>query len=153
MKHVIVLVGLVVAVLASAAPARAECSVVGSKIVFPPYDVYSTTPLDAVGELQYKCSPDQKDTTPNIRIVFGPSADGGFVRGMSFGGDTLKYNVYIDPLRTTVWGDGSVGTIAYSAACCAVGKFAILNMYGRIPPGQDVKAGSYVDSLLMSIEF
>ena len=143
----------VVAVLASASPARAECSVLGSSIMFPPYDVYSTVPLDAVGELHYKCSPDQKDVTPTIRIVFGPAADGGFVRAMSHAGDTLKYDVYLDPLRTVVWGNGSAGTMAYSAACCAVGKFAILNMYGRIPPGQDVLAGNYTDVLLMSIEF
>ena len=153
MKHGIVLVGVLVALLASASSARAECSVLGSSIPFPPYDVYSAAPLDAVGELQYKCSPDQEDVTPTIRIVFGPAADGSFVRAMSHGGDTLHYNVYLDPLRSVVWGNGSSGTMAYTAACCAIGKFAVLNMYGRIPAGQDVMAGNYADTLLMSIEF
>lgn len=153
MKQAIVLAGLTVAALLSASTARAECSVESSRILFPVYDVYSTVPLDAVGELRYKCSPDQKDVTPTIRIVFGPSADGGFGRAMTHGAELLKYNVYLDPLRTVVWGDGSAGTMAYVAACCAVGKFAVLNMYGRIPAGQDVTAGNYIDTLLMHLEF
>jgi len=153
MKQAIVLVGMVVGALLSASPAHAECSVESSRIDFPVYDVYGTAPIDAVGELRYKCSPDQKDVTPTIRIVFGPAANGGFTRTMSHGTDKLNYNVYLDPARTAVWGDGSAGTMTYVAACCGVGKFAVLNMYGRIPAGQDVVAGNYIDSLLMSLEF
>ena len=153
MKKAMVLVAMVAGALLSAVPAHAECSVESGKIDFPAYDVYGTTPIDGVGELRYMCSPDQKDVTPTIRIVFGPATDGTFTRVMSHGSEKLKYNVYLDPSRTAIWGDGSAGTMTYVAACCAVGKFAVLSMYGRIPAGQDVEAGNYVDSLLMNLEF
>jgi spore coat protein U-like protein len=144
---------MAVAVLLTAAPVRADCSVKDSVILFPAYDVFGKAPVDAVGELRYTCAPNQKNVTPTIRITFGPAAGGGFVRTMLHGPDTLKYNLYLDAGRTLEWGDGSAGTGAYVGACCAVGKFATMSVYGRIPAGQDVSAGTYVDSLLLSIEF
>jgi spore coat protein U-like protein len=153
MKHAFVFVGVAVAALFTAPAARADCSVQSTRIAFPAYDVFGTEPLDAVGELHYTCPPDQKKNTPTIRITFSPGVGGGFARTMARAGELLTYRVYLDTQRTVEWGDGSAGTLAYVAACCAVGKFATLNIYARIPAGQDVSAGNYVGSLLLNIEF
>jgi spore coat protein U-like protein len=153
MKHALVLFGVAAALLFTAAPARADCSVKSTRIAFPAYDVYGAAPSDAVGELHYTCAANQKDVTPTIRITFGPSQAGSFERTMAYDGELLSYRLYQDELRTVEWGDGSAGTLAYVAACCAVGKFATLNVYARIAPGQDVSAGNYVGSLMLSIEF
>lgn len=153
MKQSIVLAGIAMGVLLSATSARAECSVESGAIVFPVYDVYGTAPLDAVGSLRYKCSSDQQGITTTIRIIFDGAVHGGFARTMKLGADTLKYNLYLDQGRTVVWGDGSDGTRAYVGACCAVGKFATLNVYARIPPGQDVAGGNYADTVLVRLEF
>lgn len=152
MKRMIVPAGLAVAVLLIAWPARAACSVQSSHVVFPPYDVYATAPLDAAGKLHYKCLPDPTRRTAKIHISFGPSPNGGFQRAMSSGGDRLQYNVYLDPDRKVVWGDGSHGTRDYIAAR-TVDAVQTVHLYARIPPGQDVAAGTYADALVMSLDF
>jgi len=153
MRVSMMLVGAMLAVMVSAQPARADCEVQSSGIVFPAYDVYATQPLDAVGTLQFKCSPEQKNATPTVRLTLGAAPDGTFVRRMKNDGDTLRYNLFVDPYHTAVWGDGTEGTMAYIAACCPVGKFSDVKVYARIPAGQDVSAGTYVDSMLVTIEF
>jgi len=136
-----------------ASPARADCSVETTPILFPPYDVYASAPVDVVGTLRYRCAPDRKGATAYIRISLQPAADGTFDRQMYRGKEGLRYNLFMDPGRTVVWGDGSAGTLAYVAACCPTAPFQTVNVYARIYPGQDVSSGSYVDNVVVAIEF
>lgn len=146
----LILCATCVAMLA-ASEARADCTVEYTEIQFPAYDVFGTTPVDATGTIRYKCAPEQQNVTPLIRISLGEGPDKTFERRMTRSAETLRYNVFLDPQRTVVWGDGSRGTLAYTAACCAV--FSTANLYGRIFPGQDVAAGSYHDTIVVTIEF
>ena len=45
-------------------------------------------------------------------IALNAGVQGGTValRRMAAGGGTLNYNMYSDPGRTTIWGDGTAGT-------------------------------------------
>lgn len=85
-------------------------------------------------------------------------------RAMVKGSEKLYYNLYTDPVLTTVFGDGTAGTSNYSI--CYPGWFGggcgnngssgqpyTLPVYGQLPGGQDVSAGTYSDSLIARITF
>jgi spore coat protein U-like protein len=69
---------------------------------------------------------------------------------MVSGPDSLGYNLYTDAARTQVWGDFfNGGTIQVAPA----GTPARLDVYGRIPAGQNVATGSYTDSITVTFFF
>ncbi|MEO8071060.1 MAG: spore coat U domain-containing protein [Acidobacteriota bacterium] len=153
MKAIAIGLFTMLALGASVLNARAECLVETKAIVFPLYDVYATTPIDAVGTLSYKCTSDQVGVTTTFRIAIDPSPEGGFTRRMRRVTEALDYDLFLDPMRTMIWGNGAKGTFAYVGTCCAVGKYTTASIYARIPPGQDVSAGKYSDVLLVNFEF
>ena len=82
----------------------------------------------------------------------GGSGGGGSFnpRRLTSGGNGLNYNMYLDPSRTQVFGDGSAGTSKVAGSCAAT---CIVTIYGRIFGGQSVPGGSYQDSILVTLEF
>jgi spore coat protein U-like protein len=69
-------------------------------------------------------------------------------------GDTAAYNLYLDAARSTVWGDGTAGTstarLSVLALVLAAGAMPV---YGRMPPKQDLRVGSYSDGIVATISF
>lgn len=127
------------------------CSVENVSVAFTVYDVYAKAPLDATGAIRYVCPAVDSAAPPALRISLGEAADGSFDRRMVQGQESLRYNLYLDPPRTIVWGDGSRGTQAHTSSCCETVTTATI--YGRIFPAQDVAAGSYQDSVVVTVEF
>ena len=72
---------------------------------------------------------------------------------MTKGGEALGYNLYMDASRTTIWGDGTSGTSAYSRNNPPNGTNVSLPVYGRVGAAQDVSAGTYSDTVLATINF
>lgn len=80
-------------------------------------------------------------------------------REMQLNSSRLEYNIYTDPTRLLIWGDGiSSETVTVIGALI----FPILfggtvsadhQAYGRIFAGQVVETGSYSDSVLVTVEF
>ena len=63
----------------------------------------------------------------------------------------VRYDIFQDAARTTVWADvGTAGAEAYNATSKAA---TVLNVYGRIPAGQDVVVGAYTDTVTATIQF
>ncbi len=67
------------------------------------------------------------------------------------GGSLLSYELYSDSARTAAWGDGSALGARVSAT--GTGSAQSLTVYGRIPAGQSVAAGSYADSVVVTVEY
>jgi spore coat protein U-like protein len=133
--------------------ALSQCTMNSTPINFGNYDVFSGTPLDAIGTITINCSRDVVWAT----VTLGQSSYGTFnPRRMkqSGGTDLLDYNIYTDVARTTIFGDGSGGTSSVRTKR-PPGQPApwsdIIYMYGRIPPGQDVSAGTYSDTLTATV--
>lgn len=66
-------------------------------------------------------------------------------------GTALRYNIYVDPARRRVWGDGAGGTARL------VGRNdgrrpTIIPVYGEVARGQPARSGHYSDQLLVSVE-
>jgi spore coat protein U-like protein len=93
---------------------------------------------------------------PTVTMELGPSAVSGgfFPRQMRHdsGSDRLAYNFYVDAGGAAVWGDGTGGTATRSDRVFKNKPWTV-TIYGRIPAGQDVSAGSYSDTLTITINF
>lgn len=144
-RAAVLILGLVCTLLAPAW-ADAACSISSTGVNFGTYDVFSATPLDSTGTITFSCNNDER-----IRIRLGTGGSGSyFPRKMSKSGETLDYNLYRDAARTLVWGNNSGGTVEYSRSVNEDEVYTV-TVYGRIPAGQDVSAGTYADTVTMTI--
>jgi spore coat protein U-like protein len=71
-----------------------------------------------------------------------PHANGGYI---------LDYNLYTDPNRMVVWGDGISGVTVSGSG---TGSTVDHPVYGRIPGGQTgAYIGSYSDTITVTLSF
>ena len=68
---------------------------------------------------------------------------------MSSGSDKLKYQLYKNSSRTALWGTGT-DAFALQLLSTLTGN---VNVYGRIPSGQTVPAGTYNDVVNITLTF
>lgn len=122
--------------------------------VYDPADVNFTTPLDASGSVTIRCV---RGTVVDVALDQGLYAAGGStcaapLRRMSDGGtERLSYDIYQNAARTTVWGCAAANDLQYTSASPSTPT--TLDTYGRIPAGQDVAAGSYTDTVVVTATF
>jgi spore coat protein U-like protein len=69
------------------------------------------------------------------------------------GSEVLSYNLYLDSTRTTIWGDGTGGSQTYTRSNPPTNQNIKVSVFGRIPAGQDVSAGSYSATVTATIFF
>jgi spore coat protein U domain-containing protein, fimbrial subunit CupE1/2/3/6 len=127
------------------AQVAAKCTVSTSDIAFGSYDPTAGVDLDAQGSLTVTCT---KGTSFTVGLDNGTSAISG-TRQMSGAGDVLGYELYSDSTRTTVWTNA-----AMPASQDAAGKAGnLLYVYARIPAGQYPTAGSYSDTVTVTVNY
>ncbi|MGI0490962.1 spore coat U domain-containing protein [Alkalinema pantanalense CENA528] len=133
-----------------AVPSCSIESVVG--VNFGAYDVFNSAPNDSTGSITYRCTEVAPGT---ITIDISQGNSGSFAtRQMRQGSDSLNYNFYLDPTRTTVWGDGSSGTSQYGPVAPGENVSTSIPVYGRIPAQQtSVPVGNYSDTVSITINF
>jgi spore coat protein U-like protein len=141
--------------MAVSATINPGCAVVAdSTLAFGPYDPTSGTPVDATTALQFRC------TSTSIFDV-GLAGTVGSRTMAGPGGDTLGYELYRDAARTTAWGStqDSNTVDADNAADTTGNGISTLNtaqtltVYGRIPTGQNMNAGSYSGTLTITLYY
>ncbi len=69
---------------------------------------------------------------------------------MSQSSNLLVYSVYTDNGRTTVWGNSTGVDVVASTGTGAQQSFT---MYGRAPAAQTAPAGSYSDTITVTVTF
>jgi spore coat protein U-like protein len=126
-----------------------HCDVSTTPISFGNYDVFSSSPLDTTGTITIECNIKDNEKKPMpVRVAIG---DGGansfFPRQMrrSGGGVPMNYNLYLDPSRSNIWGDGNNNTSVFTGNIFR-NDTRILTIYGRVPARQNLMAGTYSDS-------
>ena len=143
-----------------------ECTVVGpaSGVNFGTYDTASGTAVTAIGtSITVAC-------TGNRTVTFELGSGGGSITSRYMttglpGSDLLYYNLYLEPANVTIFGTTGVGG---TAATCTTGvnttacmgdnptgsdKLAQRRIYGLIPAGQNVGAGTYTDTITYTVTF
>jgi spore coat protein U-like protein len=129
----------------------AACTISTTPVNFGSYDVFSASPADSTGLISITCN---ETPAPYAPVSIGPSPNsGGFnprKMRLTSGTDLLNYNLYTNATRTSIWGDGTSGTVrVWRTFKKNVPQNLIV--YGRIPPGQDVRAGTYTDTLTVTL--
>lgn len=135
--------------------AQASCLITTGSSTLVDFGVYSPLQgnLDGTGQLGITCLSSPVPGLPvayEIQIGPGTGNAGSFTPRLLTGPASIDYNLYLDPSRTIIWGDGSASTSTTSGNCLGVCNFTV---YGRIPGGQAIPAGQYSDDVLITIEF
>lgn len=140
--------------LASTPTQAANCSISALPVAFGGYNPLAVSAADAVGQVTVTCT-----NLVSLLLTYSVSLSrgaGSFAsREMANGANRLRYNLYTDPTRLIVWGDGSAGTSKVTNTFLAVllGVSASHTVYGRVPALQNVAIGGYSDTITATVEW
>jgi len=128
---------------------------VADVMAFGRYDPMDASALDVQGRVSYRCGKKLAGDRDQIHVLISLSGGqaGTFQRYMTGGRDKLRYNLYLDPTRTQIWGDGTGGTQVYSAKAQPNNKVTVVPVFGRVFGGQDVAAAVYLDHIVVTLDF
>jgi spore coat protein U-like protein len=133
------------------AAAFANCRVSTTPLGFGNYDPGSPTPLDVAGEVTADCR--GRSLSYSLSLSAGASGDAAD-RYMTLATERLYYNIYLDAGRTIIWGDGLGPTSLVTGMMRRNGRQVDRHsFYGRVFPVQQPSAGTYVDSMVVTILF
>ena len=151
--------GLLGIVARPAAAITVNCTVTAGSINFGIYNPLAGVGDASTGALRVVCNgngPGATSITVGVSLTTGSSGNYAS-RIMQSGVNKLAYNIFWDPQHTVVMGDGTGGSYSGTA-----GPITIVNgrsiqatgtMYGFVPPGQDVGAGSYIDIITVTVTY
>jgi spore coat protein U-like protein len=140
----------------------ADCAITTVSLNFANYDPAATVPDDSVGTVTVTCQYVPKGATQvNYRVTISNGMNGTSptTRRMATGSARMDYNVFADPARSQVWGNGTGGTVIASGSMTigpGVGngtRTATHTVYGRIPQLQDAVPGAYNDTLVLTLTY
>ena len=122
----------------------AGCTVTVVNVAFGGYDVFQQQDTETTGSVNVTC-----DSSASYTISLSAGLGTFAARAMLSGSQQLSYNLFTDPQRLTIWGDGSSGTATVSAS----GTGASYTVYGMIPARQNVPAGTYSDTITVTVTY
>lgn len=149
---------LLLLLLGVSMPAGAQqvCSASSNPVAFGIYDPQSSATVDNAGSITVTCQ-----ATVSLLMSYTVKLSSGnsgalSQRKMLSGVNSLNYQVYTDAARSIIWGDGSSGTNYITDGYLLQVLTPVVKhytVYGRVPGSQNVKAGSYLDTLTILITY
>jgi len=154
MKYTIRSLPVLLLLLISVTAQAFHCSVTTTPVSFGSYDVFSPAPSDTIGTIFVSCNNPEKKAMP-VTISINRGSSGSFnprQMRLAGGSDRMNYYLFLDPSRTTLWGDGSGGS---STVTRMIEKTIPLSVpvYGRIPARQNLRVGAYGDNLVVTVDW
>jgi len=137
--------------------AAVTCTVSATGPAFGTYDPLNPSPTLANGSVTATCTlSGNTSTTVNITSSYSTGSSGTYSsRTMRSGANILNYNLYFDAAFTQIRGDGTGGSQTGGATMTLTRTSrtdqASSPIYGRIPAGQDVAAGNYSDTIVVTL--
>ena len=121
-----------------------KCTLTVTNVAFGSYDVFVKTNTTSTASVQVSCN-------QSLSYTVSMSAGSGTLtsRVMKSGSNQLDYNLYTNSTHTTIWGDGTSGTVTVSATSLG----ATYTVYGLIPALQNVPVGSYSDTITVTVTY
>ena len=132
------------------ATVTANCTVSTSALAFGNVNTISGANVDGTGGLTITCT---NGTAWSASSGVGSGSGASYAsRRMTLGANLLTYNIYTTAARTTVWGNGTAGSVAISGTGSGVAQ--AVTVYGRVGLGQtSVPAGAYADTVAVTITY
>ncbi|NCU10725.1 MAG: spore coat protein U domain-containing protein [Sphingomonadaceae bacterium] len=125
------------------------CIVSATDMAFGTYDPTSASATDSTSSINVTCT---IGTSFSVGLNAGSTAGASVTaRQMASGSDRLNYALFSDAARTTNWGN-TPGTNT-PAPTTATALPATLTVYGRIAAQQNVPAGSYTDTVTITVTY
>lgn len=123
-----------------------NCRIAVTDLAFGEYDplaAHAGSSLDGTAQVRVVC-------TKNERASILMEEQGSPTRNLRSGANLLSYGIFSDAARTEVWGSrGSAVQVTFEDGSDP----RELTVFGRIPAGQVVPAGSYFDSVTATVDF
>jgi spore coat protein U-like protein len=160
MRSMTAMISATIVTLAVAMPSQAaSCNVLLSLMAFGLYDTILPASNDTSASIQVTCTPGLGNplTTPYTITIAGTGSGNDSVRSVASGAYKLYYQVYKDPARSTVWGNGGSSgpgiTSSVTSASSLLPAIQIHIAYARMPALQTIPPGIYTGSLLVTIDY
>lgn len=127
------------------ATVKSGCQLTGGTMAFGDYVSGQTTDLDVSGSINYaNCA------VGTLTFALDGGTNGNVSdRKMKSGGNTLNYQLFRNSTRTANWGTGG-DSQQVQLLVAGGGSLAV---YGRIPKSQAAAAGSYSDTVTITLTF
>jgi spore coat protein U-like protein len=119
---------------------------------FGTYNPLAEISDDTTGSLNISCV----GVAGSYQLSFSPGRSNDFLsRKMYSNAYALNYNLYTNPARTLIWGDGTRGTSTVTgSANCSLTNACQHVVYGRIPASQGQAAvGNYSDTIIVTLAY
>ena len=126
------------------ASVAAQCNVSAANLSFGAVNPLSTQ-VDAAANLTVDCT---KNSVYTVGLDAGVTTGATIAqRLMVTGADTMKYNLYTDSARLTVWGNSAGSWVTGTGAGLAIAQ--TLPVYGRVASGQvNLAVGNYQENTI-----
>jgi spore coat protein U-like protein len=121
------------------------CSISTTNLAF---GTYAAAVLDGSATVTVNCT---NSTNYTVSLSAGQNLSGGTRRLAGPLASYLTYQLFQDSARTTAWADGTA--LGAKKSGVANGAAQGLLVYGRIPADQNVRAGSYADVIVATVEY
>lgn len=139
-----------------AAHALAACTASATPVNFGPYDPLAVTPRTTTASITVSC-----DLLLGVSLLVAYSiglsqGSGSYAaRTLRSGGNAMNYNLFTNSFYSNIWGDGSGGTsrILDGYLLGLGGAVTSYPIYARIPALQNVPAGIYTDTILVTVTY
>ena len=129
--------------LSVTAQIEASCVVNAGSLDFGPYTSTDLDPTEGEGSFSYQCT-----SGSDITLSLGPGQNlQGESRAMASGAARLLYNLYQDVGHDQEWGTDGTAFIVENTPS----TLETVDVYGLIEPGQEAPAGSYSDSVTITL--
>lgn len=134
--------------------AGCSCTVTASGVSFGNYNPLSSTANDVTGTVRVNCTL-LLALAGSFTVDLSAGASGSTSqRRLRRGTDSLTYNLYTDAARTQIWGDGAGGSTRVTRNFAALLSFAdTMTVYARLPARQNVSAGNYSDTIIVTVTY
>jgi spore coat protein U-like protein len=136
-----------------------SCTVSASGLAFNVYDPYSGSPTLTNGVVTMSCTLLSGGAMfVNPVSSYSTGSSGTYAnRTMLFGANQLNYNFYLDSNMSKEAGDGSPNTYHGGGSMHLIppvftGQVQD-NLYGRIPINQGVIPGTYLDTIIVTVNY
>ncbi|AYJ85427.1 SCPU domain-containing protein (plasmid) [Sphingomonas paeninsulae] len=137
-----------------AALSLCSCTVSTTGISFGSYDPVSSANTDSTGSVRVVCTL-LVALAGSYRIDLSTGSSGSYAqRTLTNGPSILNYNLYTDVAYGQIVGNGSGGSSSITSNFLALLFLdQSTTIYGRIPGSQNVSAGSYSDTITVTVTY
>ena len=128
-------------------------TVSASGVAFGDYLATDLAPSETTGTITLTCTI-PLDVLPDFTVALSTGSSGTYAnRRMASGGSQLLYNLYTTADYATVWGNGTAGTATQIFTGALLTASINFTIYGLAPAEQWSQAGSYQDTIVVTVTY